>query len=954
MEEEFASSKTERRDFPVNYDSRRESGENSIRNTSSSEEGVSEEEELSSEEEVDESIEGTIIREIQQGIYTCLVCLSEIDTFSKVWTCNSCFRLYDLKCIRDWAITGSTRNLENKTWKCPSCNIPRKEIPKRFTCWCGKVSDPTPNIDHPFSCGNTCDEPYPNCVHSCSAICHPGKHPICGAVGPPMRCHCGKKERQLPCLITPYKEGWTCDEPCENIVCNLGHKCSIRECHLGYCGPCKEMVEVRCYCGKNYNKIVCHERFPKRCFLNSQEYWIGQFPCKEKTEIYFDCGKHKNDVTCQPLPSKVQVCPFSPSQVTTCYCGKTKVDPFERKSCSDPIPECGSVCGKLLPCGCRCLFKCHQGECRCANVLDIKCRCENYSFLVPCQFLRQGYRPKCKHKCPVLLSCRRHHHNEVCCAYEQTALTRERVKRKAVRRGLRASMSDDHEVMTVEPAHICTRTCNRLRSCGRHYCDALCHSGPCSICLESSSSDLPCHCGKTVIPAPVRCGTKIECHEQCVREKPCGHKQEPHECHGDDSECPRCTEKVTKRCNCGLKEVSNVMCSQENISCGTTCRQPMECGHPCLKVCSQTCTKSKVHAHPKSCTDFCRKRRSTCPHYCKEKCHYRKAGMPASCDKMMCTDLVHITCQCERKSVKVPCGASLTLKSKIGETLECDDICMKRKRNAELKAALSVSDEEDKGSLYSEFVIETFKKQSNWCARIENFIRSFVSERSMDKDNETLSFSNCHYFSPMSKPQRRFIHELASSYKLYSESQDTEPNRSVFIIIVKSTDLPQYSISEAIEIQKKVQEPPPPIASSNNDEHKLYNSILVQDVFLGVSGSQVEEAYRDVVSHFDIEQCHLKCIKDNTYLLYSNTWYRNMDLNKENRLYLFSKRLRELLRSASIAFDCKLCLINDTADSILQVERSLSRNLKKEHDLNQPKEIPFSHANSGFSILENL
>lgn len=155
---------------------------------------------------LDESLESTILSEIQQGQYICLVCTGEIDQDSTIWCCQLCFRVYDLECIKDWATRGSSTNKTNRTWRCPACNHESKILPKKFTCWCGKVKNPEKNALMPFSCGNLCNYKYPDCIHRCLNTCHPGKHPVCGASGPSMKCHCGKEQKQLPCIITPYKK----------------------------------------------------------------------------------------------------------------------------------------------------------------------------------------------------------------------------------------------------------------------------------------------------------------------------------------------------------------------------------------------------------------------------------------------------------------------------------------------------------------------------------------------------------------------------------------------------------------------------------------------------------------------------------------------------------------------------------------------------------------------------
>ena len=143
--------------------------------------------------------------EIQDGTYVCLVCTGEINKDSQIWTCHQCFRVYDLDCIQDWAVRGSSTNKTSKEWRCPSCNHATKVIPKVFTCWCGKLINPEHNVLMPFSCGSMCNYKYASC-----AQLHTYATPVStlfGATGPMMKCHCGKESRQLPCLITPYDEG---------------------------------------------------------------------------------------------------------------------------------------------------------------------------------------------------------------------------------------------------------------------------------------------------------------------------------------------------------------------------------------------------------------------------------------------------------------------------------------------------------------------------------------------------------------------------------------------------------------------------------------------------------------------------------------------------------------------------------------------------------------------------
>lgn len=876
-----------------------------------------------------ESLCSTIIREIENGTYMCLVCTGEIDKYSKVWSCDNCYRVYDLDCIKDWAIRGSSTDKINKKWRCPACNFESNRIPKKFTCWCGDMVNPPHDSLVPLSCGNPCNYKYENCIHNCSLECHPGNHPICGAMGPIMKCHCGKDEKQLPCLITPYKNGWSCELTCGIVKCEYGHECT-KECHLGFCGLCEEIIKVNCYCGKEEIEIKCHEKFPKVCQKDNKQF-IGVSKCDSRTKIYYDCNVHFDEVECQPIPSEVMVCKLSPSIIETCYCGKTKVDSTSRTKCTDPIPECDKVCGKPLPCGCKCLMKCHSGECECYNTIEVQCSCEHYTFMVPCKFVRQGYKPKCKHKCSALLNCRKHYHKEICCPYEQAAYRRERLKKKAIRNNVRTNFED--ELMIIEPVHICTEECNRLKSCGKHYCEALCHSGPCGVCLESTNEDLVCHCGKTVIHAPVRCGTELVCHEQCMRDKDCGHRREIHECHGDDKPCPKCTKLVSKPCNCGKNpSIPNVLCSQTNVSCGNACKVNKNCGHPCMRVCSSDCSKENVHASSSLCQSICKKERVTCPHYCKLKCHVNKPGKSSKCDANVCSEPIWISCGCGTIRNKVPCGSSLTTKSRIGDVLDCNEICTRAHREASLKKAFELDAEMD--TVYPDIVLTVYQRQTTWCSRIESTINSFVS-KSLTEDNK--GKIQAYHFPPMSKPQRTFVHELASSYKLYSESQDREPNRSVCIVITDATFIPSVSVSKALLMkQQLIMEKEQQTRKKQQEQQQAYfNSLIIQDVFFGVIKEDLERELDTLIKEAGISDPVIQWMKESTFVFFSKSQYQSMTKEDEKLLFTLLSSFRDTLKEKSLAFTCKLCLVDSEANYVIRTGDELDEKLVSGGDSNE-------------------
>ena len=71
-----------------------------------------------------------------------------------------------------------------------------------------------------------------------------------------------------------------------------------------------------------------------------------------------------------------------------------------------------------------------KGDCDCISVSEIKCSCGHESYLAPCKFIQSGIKPKCNHKCSVLLNCRKHYHRLECCPDEQIGLARERDRKK--------------------------------------------------------------------------------------------------------------------------------------------------------------------------------------------------------------------------------------------------------------------------------------------------------------------------------------------------------------------------------------------------------------------------------------------------------------------------------------------------------------------------------------------
>lgn len=846
------------------------------------------------EMEVDDDLATTIMKELLDETYVCLMCTCEIEHESKMWSCTSCYRVYHMDCIESWAKKGSSTDVKGN-WKCPSCNVKHRRQKFQYRCWCKKTVNPQFNELAPGSCGNSCGVKLKSCIHNCSLQCHPGPHATCNALGPLIKCHCGNHEDQWPCVITPYVNGWHCKDVCtEYLPCEV-HKCN-KVCHDGLCGKCELFIDSVCYCGRTHDKIKCYLKRPKKSFIPEK---FGEFKCGLSTEVFYDCNNHSELKQCQPVYKKKLHCPLSPDKITTCPCGQTKIDASERKTCLDPIPTCDKICNKQLKCGHRCKFKCHEGDCsNCNEFLVTDCRCGFEKFTVSCKFLQDGNQPICSRKCSALLSCRRHRCNERCCAFEKTAIDRERIRKKSIRNNVsNPSNSTESENFNVEAKHICLQICNKKLSCGNedHRCKITCHAGKCPPCLESSADDLVCNCGKTVVPAPVRCGTKLPpCPYQCVRSLSCGHDQMPHNCHEDNVACPKCTKSVLKTCNCGKCDDIKAMCYQTEVFCLKECGKELQCKHHCHKICHNTRNPENVC----KCSSICGKKKKYCNHIDKTKCHY-----PEPCnDTTPCDILVRLTCRCGRIVRNLPCGANNENESQMDKLLDCEISCVLQERQEQLAKAfgkeLKISNNDEALKQYDfEKIVKVYKRQKAWCQNIETIMSNF-----MKSDRISMSFK------PMRREQRVFIHELTDVYNLYSESQDSEPNRSVFIKKVENSAIPKYSLEECLNSYESSLN----TMNSVPEELSENNAILIEDLVIGVTRIDLEDVLIPIFNSTKlVKSITVKPYESDKYLIVPEA-FLILKKSQEAEIVSIFENIKQTLKSKFLANSIKLVKIDES------------------------------------------
>ncbi|CAI6341993.1 unnamed protein product [Periconia digitata] len=805
--------------------------------------------------------------DIDNGHYECAICVETIKRTAKgVWSCRTCWTVFHLGCIKKWSTNeGSAAARQQapdgelpppRQWRCPGCNLPKDELPRSFSCWCEKESDPKPLAGiPPFSCGQTCSRSRilpKKCPHPCPTTCHAGPCPPCTQIGPTQHCFCSKKSMTRRCVDTDYENGWSCGDVCGQLMPCGEHFCP-QPCHEGSCGVCEVRVPARCYCGQIEKAILCCdkniERHSSRTLTaedgsHAFEEWTGVFNCPNTCGRDFDCGKHTCEKPCHQQDSAPPHCPRSPDAVSHCPCGKTPLSEISgavRTSCEDAIPNCSKPCANELACGHRCERFCHQGACPpCLRTMSILCRCGRTTSSTICH---QGVEepPQCMRVCRVSLNCGRHECGERCCPGERKAAERQAQRRKP--RPLDSARQHRHDD-GFEAEHIDTRSCGRQLRCGNpdHRCQELCHKGPCGTCREAIFDEISCNCGRTVLQPPLPCGTKPPpCRFPCERPKACGHPQVTHNCHEDEESCPKCPFLTTKACLCGKNTLKNQPCWLTEVRCGDICGAKLKCGaHRCLKQCHR----------PGECEEPCRqscgKELTVCGHPCMAPCH-----SPSPCkEQKPCQHKIFITCECQRIKQEAKCGASKNTEGNHNKQLKCDEECARLERNRKLAVALNVDPAQQTDHVpYSADTLNMYQQNSAWASVQEKELRLFAAE----PDQKRLRFK------PMQRKQRAFLHSLAEDFGFDSESMDPEPHRHVAIFKTpRFVVAPMKSLAECVRI-RQVQRtiapaatPAPAPAISSRPKASIttadpYNAFLINNPRFALTIEEVRSALKTVL-----------------------------------------------------------------------------------------------------------
>ncbi|CAF0842233.1 unnamed protein product [Adineta steineri] len=737
-----------------------------------------------------ENLRSILNEQLLENTYECMICIIKIDRHEEIWSCDICYKMFHLNCIRKWA--NSEESGTDKNWRCPGCQYSYSTNPI-YTCFCHKRVNPVfQPADTPHSCGAECARRLNiksnDCNHRCSELCHPGPCPTCTAMIK-RSCLCGRETRTIMCSSNLIIK---CENKCGKRKSCRHHNCELI-CHPRECEPCDQLIKQTCSSHGTEREVLC----------TSETGGTTTFTCGESCGKLLQCGHHKCTKTCHdgPCPD----CLLLPENCKTCACGKTTMDNHQRTSCLDPLPTCEKSCEKILSCGPiddhhRCSAQCHNGLCPpCDKQSILQCRCGQSSKSTSCIEAAQ-YDPIrnpfcCERRCNKKKLCLKHRCNELCC---------------------------DRDI------HVCEIVCGKPLNCGVHQCEELCHKGFCRKCPVNSYDELTCHCGQTILQPPIACGTQPPaCNYKCNRPHTCDHPVY-HSCH-NESECPPCTHLVSKMCVGEHTLRNSVPCHLKEVLCGQPCGKPLPCG---VHTCQRACHSGPCQLVDQKCTQRCTIKRRECGHPCNATCH----GHEPCPVKTTCRETIKSRCPCGRLVKDIVCNAksnesnegrddndltqslvqalsvrtidlSLARKQQHQPAqLECDDECRIIQRNKNLAQALSINPDESRQTplVYTDFLRDYAKKNLEFVKTIERQFTELVEDTQRHRVSK-----RCHSFKPMKINERHLIHELGSFYGLETQAMDPEPNRNVVAYASYGIcKIPIITLSETVR-REKLKVPPP-------------------------------------------------------------------------------------------------------------------------------------------------
>ncbi|KAL2913205.1 FKBP12-associated protein [Polyrhizophydium stewartii] len=462
----------------------------------------------------DASLLVSLTEDLTNEVYDCMVCYDTVKSRDRVWSCTTCYAVFHLKCITQWArksaqeFNGADPSRSMESWRCPGCQSFSDRPPTEYRCFCSKTLNPARNpYGCPHSCGQTCRKER-QCPHPCPLECHPGPCPPCDLMAPPIQCFCRKSELHVRCTemssidFTPV-----CGRTCERTLDCGKHKCTM-VCHPPPCQTCTETLEISCFCGSETKTIRCGE--PE-----------DGYSCGKPCQYVYACGVHKCERPCHAdKHESAETCPLDPSLVRRCPCGKFSVDDLAkdtpRTSCEQPV----LLCGRLD---------------RCNKIVQEQCRCGKETIKITCfarDFDASGKPLPLNAVCGKQLACKLHTCMMTCghqgkCHDCVEGVSFEEQSCHCGRTVMYPPIPCNAPPLKCDHP-CCTAKCGRVRATCGHTCGEACHGTlecpESAICKHAVVLSCPCGnrtkqtlCGATKDkPASLQA---LECDDSCLRRK---------------------------------------------------------------------------------------------------------------------------------------------------------------------------------------------------------------------------------------------------------------------------------------------------------------------------------------------------------------------------------------------------------------------------------------------------
>ncbi|KAK3878523.1 hypothetical protein Pcinc_016866 [Petrolisthes cinctipes] len=255
--------------------------------------------------------------------------------------------------------------------RCPCGKVPLEKLYERDgAIQRKKCSDPVPTCSQPCQRQLKCG--VPGAFHQCQALCHEGPCPSC-PLETSVKCRCGAMDCNIPCSeLTTKADEVTCKKQCKKLRHCGRHKCNTR-CCIDVDHICSLVCGKMLSCGLHKCEEPCHRGNCPRCWQTS----FDELTCHCGASVLYPpvpCGT--KPPACENPCHRPQTCshpathnchPEEPCPPCTmlvdkpCFGGHKMM---RRTLCYLTAVSCGSVCGKLLPCGLHnCQRVCHEQPC---------------------------------------------------------------------------------------------------------------------------------------------------------------------------------------------------------------------------------------------------------------------------------------------------------------------------------------------------------------------------------------------------------------------------------------------------------------------------------------------------------------------------------------------------------------------------------------------------------------